>query len=68
MSYFRPKESMCRTCVHMDANCMGLPFYNMPVMETLPTGTKIVKCSEYQPTEAQKQTAALKSKGINHET
>lgn len=47
MSNHVPKGSMCAACQHRGQNCAHLPFHEMPVMNRLPDGAAVVKCSEF---------------------
>ena len=43
----QPKGSMCFACVKIDDDCSGLDFKSMPVIDTYPDGTQVVKCTEF---------------------
>lgn len=44
----QPKGSMCAACKHRDGPCDHLKFSEMPVCNTLPDGTKVVICREFE--------------------
>lgn len=44
----QPKGGMCVRCEKCEDDCSDLPFERMKVIETLTTGVKIVRCSEYE--------------------
>ncbi len=45
---FQPKGSQCTACKHRNGPCSHLPFHEMPVCNTLPDGTKVVICREFE--------------------
>ena len=58
----QPKGSMCMSCSNGSAACAELPFSTMPVVQAYPDGVKAVKCSEHQPTRAERdRPAALRA-------
>lgn len=48
MSNYQPKGSQCTACKHRNGPCSHLPFHTMPVCNTLPDGTKVVICREFE--------------------
>lgn len=44
---FQPKGGMCGTCTNAKADCSGLPFDLMPVIERTPEAI-IVRCTQHQ--------------------
>lgn len=48
MSQYIPRGSMCTACTHRNGHCGHLPFQTMPVCNTLPDGTKVVICREFE--------------------
>jgi hypothetical protein len=47
----QPKGGMCRSCVKVEADCSGLPFETMPVIDKTTLEDKpvvIVRCTEFK--------------------
>lgn len=51
MPAHQPKGGMCRTCTSVAADCSGLPFDTMPVIERTPEAV-IVRCTQHKRREA----------------
>lgn len=48
MPDYQPKGSQCAACKHRNGPCSQLPFHEMPACNTLPDGTKVVICREFE--------------------
>lgn len=42
----QPKGGMCFSCAHRERDCSALPFWDMPVIETV-DGVRIVMCTDH---------------------
>lgn len=59
----QPKGSMCMSCAKAEADCSGLDFTTMPVIERYQDGTPAVRCTDYQAAADRRAKRNAKHKG-----